>query len=34
MGETAKAAYKWCTRDGPILKPDEAVFAIGTNINK
>jgi hypothetical protein len=34
MHETAKAAYKWCTRDSPVLETDEAVFAIGANINK
>jgi hypothetical protein len=32
--ETAKAAYKWCTRDSPVLKTDEVVFAINSNINK
>jgi hypothetical protein len=34
MCETAETAYKRCARDGPILKPDEMMFAIGANINK
>lgn len=32
--KAAKAANKRCPRDSPILKANEAVIAIGTNVDK
>jgi hypothetical protein len=33
-GEATKAANKRCPRDSPVLKANESVITIGTNVDK